>query len=178
MTLRKCRGPVPAPARFNRPGLDTRRPSERLVGIGFRCWLAGYDTCDIACWETGWNYYARELGPTQAKTAVTELACWVRAVRDAACRKIVYLPYGCAGFGRDECVAISMVAASQHSACPAMRACAFALLGASDIDSVVESATSFGSVLAATGHVLSDQSICDATISSALTTPGGSAALQ
>ena len=52
--------------------------AEWLVGVGFRCWLAGYDTGDIACWETGWNEYSRVLGTERAKRAVTELACWVQ----------------------------------------------------------------------------------------------------
>ena len=164
MTLRKRNDPRPgsgcsASMRFGR----IRQP-ERLVGIGFRCWFAGYDTCDVDCWETGWNYYARELGVQRAKDAVTELACWVRSVRDAACRKIAYYPFGCAGFAPDECVAISMVAASQHAQCPALRACAFALIGSSDVDGVVDSAQEFASVLADTGHVLSDQSICNANL--------------
>ena len=60
--------------------------AEWLVGVGFRCWLAGYDTGDIACWETGWNAYARVLGAERAKRAVTELACWVRAVQASASR--------------------------------------------------------------------------------------------
>lgn len=164
MTLRKRGGPPAAPTRPRPPHFDPARAPERLVGVGFRCWLAGYDNCDIDCWETGWNYYARELGVARAKTAVTELSCWVRAVRETACRKIAYYPYGCTGFCRDECVAISLVAASQHSACPAMRACAFALLGSSDIDGVVDSAENFASVLSDAGHVLSDRSICDATL--------------
>lgn len=164
MTLRKRAGPSPRGGRFASMRFDRTRQPERLVGIGFRCWFAGYDTCDIDCWETGWNFYARELGTARAKQAVTELACWVRAVRDTACRKITYYPYGCAGFAPDECVAISMVAASQHSACPALRACAFALLGSSDIDSVVDSAQDFASVLATAGHMLSDQSICNVNL--------------
>jgi len=164
MSLRKRNAPPPsatrnAPMRFGAP-----RQPERLVGVGFRCWFAGYDTCDIDCWETGWNYYARELGVSRAKEAVGELACWVRAVRDTACRKIAYYPFGCAGFAPDECVAISMVAAGQHAQCPAMRACAFALLGTSDIDTVVDSAQKFACVLADTGYVLSDQSICNANL--------------
>ena len=57
-----------------------------------------------------------------------------------------------------------MVAASQHSACPAMRACAFALLGCSDVDVVVDTAASFAAVLEDAGHRLSNQSICDATL--------------
>ncbi|GAB4226713.1 MAG: hypothetical protein Kow0032_04770 [Methyloligellaceae bacterium] len=163
MTLRKHsarRQPAPHGAW---PGHYLPGKAERLVGIGFRCWLAGYDTADISCWETGWNHYARELGVSAAKTAVTELACWVRSMREASCRKLAYYPYGCSRFCRDECIAMSMVAASQHSACPAMRACAFALLGSSAIDGVVDSTTSFASALAATGHVLCDRSICDAT---------------
>lgn len=164
MSLQRRSGPQQArtqlrPADLFNPAYKT----ERLVGIGFRCWLAGYDTADISCWETGWNYYANELGAADAKIAVSELACWVRNLRKSSCRKISYYPYGCQGFCKDECVAISMVAASQHSACPAMRACAFALLGSSDIDGVVDSAISFASVLSASGHMLSDRSICDAT---------------
>ncbi len=72
--------------------LPPQSGAEWLVGVGFRCWLAGYDTGDIACWENGWNEYARALGTERAKRAVTELACWVRAVRATASRKIEYYP--------------------------------------------------------------------------------------
>ena len=48
-----------------------RNGAEWLVGMGFRCWLAGYDTGNIACWENGWNEYARALGPERARRAVT-----------------------------------------------------------------------------------------------------------
>lgn len=140
--------------------------SARLVGLGFRCWLAGYETNDIDCWETGWNVFAMELGPTRAKTAVGELSCWVREVHKTACRRIETYPFGCKGFCRDECMAISMIAASQHAVCPAMRACAFALIGTSAIDDVVETATSFGNTLRDAGHMLSHNVICDATMAS------------
>jgi hypothetical protein len=171
MTLRKRK---PLLARQTGGLAAVRAPemqAERLVGVGFRCWLAGYETHDIDCWETGWNHYARELGPARAKTAVTELTCWVRAVHRKACRRIYTYPFGCSGFCRDECMAISMVAASQHSACPAMRACAFALLGSSNIDGVVETATNFGNVLRDSGHLLSDQSIFGAGLLSGLDAP-------
>lgn len=161
MTLRKRRDAQTAPARLKAQSFNPARGPERLVGIGFRCWLAGYDTCDINCWETGWNYYARELGVTRAKAAVTELSCWVRLMRSSACRKIGYFPHGCKRFCQDECMAISMVAASQHSVCPAMRACAFALLGSSEIDGVVESAGEFGCILREAGHILSQNAIWD-----------------
>lgn len=145
--------------------LDTGiKVPEQLVGIGFRCWLAGYDTCDIQCWETGWNHYVSVLGPQNAKAAVAELACWVRCVHSFAARKIEVHAHNCAGFCADECVAISMVAASQHSACPALRACAFALLGTSEVDEVIDSAANFASVLRDAGQILSQTSICDAAI--------------
>ncbi|MEG6508687.1 hypothetical protein V6C03_06860 [Methyloligella sp. 2.7D] len=124
-----------------------RQGAEWLVGVGFRCWLAGYDTGDIACWETGWNEYSKALGPERAKRAVTELACWVRTLRGHASRKIEYYPFGCNGFCPDECMAVSLIAASQHSRCPAMQACALALTGSSFVDPVIDAANAFGDVL-------------------------------
>lgn len=127
--------------------LPARSGAEWLVGVGFRCWLAGYDTGDIACWENGWNEYNRLLGPSRAKRAVTELACWVRAVRSSASRKIEYYPFGCSRFCADECMAISLIAASQHHRCPAMRACALALTGSDTVDPVIDAANAFADAL-------------------------------
>lgn len=162
MGLRKKTDVANGPTRFRPVCLEPDRRGERLVGIGFRCWLAGYDTCDIACWETGWNYFTRELGPNHAKHAVGELACWVRALRETAGRKLNYYPFGCAGFCRDECLAISMVAASQHQACPALKACAFALLGASPVDAAVEKAADFAYALDEAGIHLDGRSVMQA----------------
>lgn len=165
MTLRKTtqgdRGGVAPfrPLEFNAPG-----QAEHLVGLGFRCWMAGFETSDIACWETGWNAYVTALGPAQAKPAITELACWVRTLRSASCRKLSYMPFGCSGFCRDESIAISMIAACQHSACPAQRACAFALLGCSNIEEVVDSASAFADALRIAGQELLQTSICDVTM--------------
>ena len=106
-----------------------------------------YDTGDIACWENGWNEYNRALGTERAKRAVTELACWVRAVRASASRRIEYYPFDCAGFCVDECMAISLIAASQHHRCPAMRACALALTGSDLVEPVIDAANAFADVL-------------------------------
>jgi hypothetical protein len=48
-----------------------------------------------------------------------------------------------------------MIAACQHHACPAMRACAFALLGCSLIDEVVNVAESFAETMRGADQVLS-----------------------
>ena len=134
---------------------NDRGGAEWLVGVGFRCWLAGYDTGDIACWETGWNEYSRQLGTERAKRAVTELACFVRSVRASASRRIEYYPHGCKGFCADECMAISLIAASQHHRCPAMRACALALTGSDLVEPVIDSANAFADVLQEADQVLS-----------------------
>jgi hypothetical protein len=133
--------------------------AEWLVGTGFRCWLAGYDTGNIACWESGWNEYARALGPERARRAVTELACWVRAVRASASRRIEYSPVGCPGFCADECLAISLIAASQHQRCPAMRACALALTGSDAIDPVLNAANGFADALQDADQRLSPEGV-------------------
>jgi hypothetical protein len=128
---------------------------ERLVGLGFRYWLDGYRTGDISNWEKAWCTYSSVMGASAAKTAVTELSCWVRAIHSHSHRPLETSAVDCASFCRDECVAISMIAACQHQACPAMRACAFALLGCSLIDEVVHVAEAFAETMRGADQVLS-----------------------
>jgi hypothetical protein len=127
---------------------------ERLVGLGFRYWLTGFRTGDISCWERAWCAYSSTLGASLAKTAVTDLSCWVRAINRHARRDLVTGAVDCDRFCRDECIAIEMISACQHNACPAMRACAFALLGCSMIDEVVEGAETFAATMRGADQVL------------------------
>jgi len=136
--------------------------AERLVGLGFRHWMSGYQSGDINCWEEGWRIYADALGPRAAKSAVSELSAWVRAVSAAARREIEVAPRQCASFCRDECLAVSMIAACQHNTCPAMRACAFALIESSLIDEVVHHAGSFAITMRGLDQVLSAGMIVNA----------------
>ena len=46
------------------------RCAERLIGLGFRYWVAGYKSGDIDRWEDAWCIYAQALGPNAARTAV------------------------------------------------------------------------------------------------------------
>lgn len=119
----------------------------QLVGVGFRCWVAGYQTGDIDCWETAWNTYAVALGPKCAKRAVGELSSWVRTIRGHATRKIEVYPAGCRRFCRDECMAAAMVAACQASVCPALRACTYALLEQNNLEAVLDSTEDFAGLL-------------------------------
>lgn len=133
---------------------------ERLVGVGFRCWISGYQTGNIKCWEHGWNHFARELGPERAKIAVTELTGWTRLICSNAEREINVCPYGQEIFCQDECIAVSMIAACQHNACPALEACACALLGVSATEPVFRSSTRFARALDEAYVHLANDAIC------------------
>jgi len=131
-----------------------RASAEKLVGLGFRYWLTGFRTGDISCWERAWCAYSNALGASAAKSAVTDLSCWVRAINRHARRTLETAAVDCDGFCRDECLAIEMISACQHNACPAMRACAFALLGCSLIDEVVHGAENFAATMRGADQVL------------------------
>ena len=129
-----------------RPPLQELSGAERLTGLGFRCWLHGYQGGQLTCWEDTWNFYACELGPEAARVAIRDLSSWVRQVSGHAQRPIRICPPASERFGYDECLAVSMIAAAQHD-CPAIKACAYALLGAQPLDDVLLSATRFAACL-------------------------------
>ena len=79
-------------------GLRQLSGAERLTGLGFRCWLSGYQTGEIRQWEQAWSAYAIELGPQSARSAIRDLSCWVRAVRGHAQRASSLQPAACDGF--------------------------------------------------------------------------------
>ena len=131
-----------------------RVAAERLIGLGFRYWLTGLRTGDISCWERAWCAYCTALGAATAKGAVTDLACWVGAINRHAQRDLETAAVDCDRFCRDESIAIEMISACQHEACPAMRACAFALLGCSMIEEVVRGAENFAATMRGADQVL------------------------
>lgn len=136
--------------------------AERLVGVGFRCWMKGIETGDIEHWQTAFAEFAGCVGVDNAKSLVPGLSNWVRAVQDSAQRPIEIAPRGCSQFCRDECLAIAMVAACQHSACPALKACAFALIGSSEVNRALDAAEEFAHGLRRADQILSPGSICNA----------------
>lgn len=137
---------------------------ERIVGLGFRYWMLGLNTGDIAAWERAWDLYCGLFGAVGAKVAVGQLSRWVVAMGAASCRDIEVFPKRCRSFCRDECIAVSMIAACQHQTCPAMRACAFALLANARIDEVVDKAQAFADTLASLEQRLSLGSIMVAPV--------------
>lgn len=136
--------PTPAPRNFAGPAVaPSASVPETLVGLGFRGWIHGYQTGDIGPWEEVWSLYATVLGPNDARVVVTELAHWSRAVCASALRPVCVADPQADCFCRDECLAIAMVAACQHNTCPAMRACAFALIESNHLDEVLHYSASY-----------------------------------
>ncbi len=143
------------------PGPTACLRPEHLVGLCFRRGVAALETKETCYWEFAWQALAEVAGPERATELVAELLLWCQSVRKSSGRRIETLPLGCPGFCRDECLAISMIAASQNGVCPALRACAFALLGSNRLDEPIETAARFGRGLAEAGQILSSYSVCD-----------------
>jgi hypothetical protein len=153
----------------SKPVARSRRPSgvasppidgpERLVGLGFRYWVLGRQTGNVACWERAWDLYSGMFGVAGGRVAMTHLSSWVGVLGATACRTIEVADGRCPNFCRDECIAIAMIAACQHRTCPALRACAFALVETSHINGVVGEAQDFADSLASLDTILSPASI-------------------
>ena len=142
--------------------LQSRAP-ERLVGVGFRCWLKGFTTGDIGCWEEAFTTFSRTLGNERAKALLLDLSQFVRAVSATSERNIEVQAPGCSGFCRDECLAISIIAACQHDSRQALRASACALIGSEDIGDALNGAQTFACGLKSANQWLSPESVCPAT---------------
>ena len=142
--------------------LPARAP-ERLVGVGFRCWLAGLSTGDIKCWEDAWNTFSGMLGPEHAKALLLDLSKFVRAVKANTHRDIEISPAGCRSFCRDECLAISIIAACQHDERQALTASASALIGSEDIGDTLNGAQALATALRQANQLLCAELVCPAT---------------
>lgn len=136
--------------------------TELLVGYGFRGWISGYQSGDVACWERVWRLYSNMLGPSSARAVVGSLASWAKSVNCAARRRVEVGALESCEFCRDECLAISMIAASQHQTCPAMRACAFALVDSALLDDVLHHADTYALMMRSQDRVVSPNWIVNA----------------
>lgn len=153
---RSTPGPNP---RMNSAG---DRVPERLVGLGFRCSVAELACSSEACWQAINRTYMDALGPDAGKALLLQLSQFTCSVQEAAQRQLTVNERECRGFCRDECLAISLIAACQHDVRPALRASACALTGSADIGGTLNSAQHFAEGLACAGQLLSAESVCPA----------------
>lgn len=118
------------------------RKPERLVVTGLRCCMAGYNFGDIDCWETAWRSYCMELGTSDARRLMGELQYWVRTMRAESARPLDVFPHGCGHVCRDECMALSLIAALQDNDQPTAILAARHLGGSVEGDAPVSLAAS------------------------------------
>lgn len=160
--FRHCAARNPASEQPGGHAADRATPPELLVGLGFRGWVAGYQSGELHSWEAVWRLHTDALGARAAQTAVGELAEWAKCVARASAQGIRVRPFHACGFCRDECLAISMVAAQQHDACPALKACAFALIESAALDDVLARTSAYAATLAELDRVVSPAWIVNA----------------
>ena len=111
---------------------------ERLVGLGFRYWMLGSQNGELDQFERAWRLFSGECGVAGGRIALEHLADWVHCVGRTSKRPIKVAAPSFTELCTDERLAVSMIAACQHRTCPALRACAFALIEHSTIDGVVD----------------------------------------
>jgi hypothetical protein len=123
------------------------RQPERLVVEGYRAWLNGFNTGSVDCWEIGWDLYAREIGPRDARRLLGELSFWVRETRRTAGRPLVCFPYACQCLCRDECLLLALVAGRQNGDEGTAAAAARHIAGDGDPAPAVAAAATFAEAL-------------------------------
>jgi hypothetical protein len=133
--------------------------AEGIVALGFRYWMIGLSTGDIGAWERAWCLYSRMFGAAGARQAVGCLSDWAGAVGASACTDVEVFPERCRSFCRDECIAVSLIAACQHETADAARASAFALVETPSIGEIIEKACVSANALDLLEHRLAPQSI-------------------
>ncbi len=133
-------------------GIETRSlpHSEAVVGFGFRCVMQAYLN-GAYHWMTPCGQLFEQEFAEHAHEAVARLAIWGEAVRTCALRRIEVLPARCWSFCRDECLAVTLVAASRHRECPALQMCACMLLGNAQVAPALEAADAFCATLERAG---------------------------
>ncbi len=123
------------------------RTPERLVLEGYRYWIAGYDNNSVIPWELAWSLYERILGAEQAKSAVAELANYIRIVGRCATCPLRSFPSGAHHLCREECLTLAMIAGAQHCDELVVRKCLDAMTCPTRCDAVAMAAGSFALTL-------------------------------
>jgi hypothetical protein len=134
----------------------------QMVGRSFRYGILARREMSAAGWSYAWQEMAGLAGPDEADRLLSVLGQFVDCVESSAARRIEVLPKACPGLCRDECLAVSVVAASQTGACPALKACVFALIESANVEPCIRSAGTFSNALRDAGHTLPPDFICNA----------------
>ncbi|MGZ9075677.1 MAG: hypothetical protein ACXW13_07850 [Burkholderiaceae bacterium] len=134
----------------------------QMVGRSFRCGMLARRENPAIAWSYAWQEIAGVAGAGHADRLVVALGAFINSVESAAARRIEVLPKGCPGLCRDECLVVSIVAASQLGACPALKACVFALIDSGNVEPCIRSAGLFSTALSDAGQTLPPDVVCNA----------------
>ncbi len=137
----------------NHAGYLDRLP-ERLVVKGYRYWMAGYETGSIEPWECAWSFYSSELGANDGRRAVSDLSCFVRALRVCAGCPLRTFPLGANRLCREECLAAALISACQHGDRLTRDTCIAGLAGCPHAGEIEETARLYAATLDRVGQVL------------------------
>jgi len=123
------------------------RVPEKLVVEGFRSWIAGYQTGDIARWDEVWNLFATTLGSSDGRLALNLLSEWVKSIWLWHTEPVRIFPPGCLHICRDECLAAATIAACQNDDPEALRYCLERMGGVAGSIEVLEASVAFANGL-------------------------------
>lgn len=135
-------------------GTHVNAPAENLLFTAYRCWMAGYATGDVTCWDLAWLALERALPIELAKPLFGEFHHFVRTVREHARRDVGWRPAACRCLCRDECVVLALIEASQRQHEPSETVYAEFLLGDVDCEALIDASRSLGTALAGCGLLL------------------------
>ena len=132
-------------------GYHVDAPAENLVFSLFRCWMAGYATGDVACWDIAWDTLRREMPLDNAKALFGEFHHFMRSLRDGARREIGWRPASCRALCHDECLVLAMLDAVQRNDRVQLLEALASLLDADELNGALAATNAFGRALARNG---------------------------
>lgn len=153
------RSAVSLSRRPSRQSQHLHGPADIFIGKGFRFWLTGLRTGELVHWERAFDLAEEKIGRDAARNICRDFSQWVRLLSERSRRDLRVLPPNSRCFCRDECVAMAVIAAHQHKACPAIQACAMTLLDCEPNSDVFALSESLADQLSAADQFLSSSTM-------------------
>ncbi|MDQ0471264.1 hypothetical protein [Labrys wisconsinensis] len=132
-------------------GYHVDAAAENLFFTVYRCWMAGYATGDVACWDIAWEALCREMPVENAKPLFGAFHHFVRTLRQSAVDEVAWRPAACRALCRDECLILAMADAAQRDARPQLATAAAHLLRGAEAEGAVVALTALAQAFARLG---------------------------
>jgi hypothetical protein len=146
---------LPTPEASRPVGYHLDAPAENLLFTVYRCWMAGYATGDIACWDIAWEALTREMPHENAKPLFGEFHHFARTLRATAPDEINWRPAACRALCRDECFILAMVDAAQRDDRVQLLKASSHLLGVEELRPALDATVALARALARAGLFIS-----------------------